>query len=173
MKHTDPPSMRGMKPFQKLIEICLVLGLASMALMVFGNVVLRYVFSSGITFSEEVSRFLFVWITFLGAVLVFAQGGHIAMGTLVSRVPPQVHRACVLLSAVLMLGCCAMMAWGGWHQTVINLKNFAPVSGLPRGALYAAAVFTGIGMGAITLRNLVLMLRGGGVAQFAQHAETE
>ncbi|MFZ4288216.1 TRAP transporter small permease [Variovorax sp. HJSM1_2] len=162
-----------MNRIKQLAEILLVVGLACMALMVFGNVVLRYVFSSGITFSEEVSRFLFVWITFLGAVLVFAQGGHIAMGTVVSRLSPLARRWCVAVSGVLMLGCCVLMVWGGWHQTVINLNNFAPVSGVPRGAIYAAAVFAGIGIGVITVRNLVLLMRGASVEQFAQNAETE
>jgi TRAP-type C4-dicarboxylate transport system permease small subunit len=162
-----------MKRIKQFSEILLVLGLAGMAIMVFGNVVLRYLFSSGITFSEEVSRFLFVWITFLGAVLVFAQGGHIAMGTLTSRLPMWGQRACIAVSGVLMLGCCVLMVLGGWHQTVINLNNFAPVSGLPRGFIYFTAVFAGIGIGAITLWNLVLLGRTGSIAQFHQNAENE
>ncbi|MEO5883317.1 MAG: TRAP transporter small permease subunit, partial [Caldimonas sp.] len=43
--------------------------LATMVVLVFGNVVLRYGFNSGITASEELSRFLFVWLTFMGAVV--------------------------------------------------------------------------------------------------------
>jgi TRAP-type C4-dicarboxylate transport system permease small subunit len=48
------------------LEWLLISILASMVILVFGNVVLRYGFNSGITFSEEVSRFLFVWMVFLG-----------------------------------------------------------------------------------------------------------
>jgi len=43
--------------------------LAVMVVMVFGNVVLRYAFNSGIIVSEEVSRWLFLWVTFLGAIV--------------------------------------------------------------------------------------------------------
>ena len=43
--------------------------LAVMVVLVFGNVVLRYGFNSGITVSEELSRWLFVWMTFLGAIV--------------------------------------------------------------------------------------------------------
>jgi TRAP-type mannitol/chloroaromatic compound transport system permease small subunit len=46
-----------------------VLCLALMVILVFGNVVLRYALNTGITISEEVSRFLFVWLTFVAAAL--------------------------------------------------------------------------------------------------------
>lgn len=49
----------------RAINLLIALALAVMVVMVFGNVVLRYAFNSGITVSEEVSRWLFVWITFL------------------------------------------------------------------------------------------------------------
>ena len=50
----------------------MVLLLAAMVVMVFGNVVLRYLFDTGIDVSEELSRYFFVWLTFIGAVVVGA-----------------------------------------------------------------------------------------------------
>lgn len=162
-----------MKSVQRFSEGLLVLGLAGMVVMVFGNVVLRYGFSSGITFSEEVSRFLFVWITFLGAILAFAQRAHIAMETMTSRLPPAAQRGVAIVSALLMLGCCVLMVTGGWTQTVINLKNFAPVSGLPRGAIYAAAVVAGACLSVLLLIDLWRLLRGVPVDQLEQRSTTE
>ena len=52
------------------LEWILIGILGFMVILVFGNVVLRYGFNSGIMFSEEVSRFLFVWMVFLGSVLM-------------------------------------------------------------------------------------------------------
>ena len=52
----------------RALEAVLVVVLAAMVVMVFANVVLRYGFGSGITVSEEISRFLFVWLIFLGSV---------------------------------------------------------------------------------------------------------
>ena len=48
----------------RLIDLLLAVALAIMVVLVFGNVVLRYGFNSGITTSEELSRWLFVWLTF-------------------------------------------------------------------------------------------------------------
>ena len=58
-----------------------------MVVMVFGNVVLRYGFNSGITVSEEMSRWLFVWMTFLGAIVALREHGHLGTDMLVSRLP--------------------------------------------------------------------------------------
>jgi TRAP-type transport system small permease protein len=162
-----------MKRLQQWSEHLLVLGLAGMVVMVFGNVVLRYGFSSGITFSEEVSRFLFVWITFLGAILAFAQRAHIAMETVTHRLPPAAQRGVAVVSALLMLGCCTLMVTGGWAQTLINLHNHAPVSGLPRGAIYAAAVVAGGCLSLLILADLWRLLRGAPVDQLEQRSATE
>jgi len=61
----------------KLIKIIMVIFLAIMVVLVFGNVVLRYGFNSGLAVSDELSRWLFVWITFLGAVVAMKEGTHL------------------------------------------------------------------------------------------------
>ena len=109
-----------------LAEALLVLALAAMVLMVFGNVVLRYAFDSGITVSEELSRFLFIWLTFLGAVAVMRQGGHLGFDLVVRALPRAGRQACRIVSDLLMLGCCVVFLLGAWSQTVLNLSNLAP-----------------------------------------------
>ncbi|NOK07324.1 TRAP transporter small permease subunit, partial [Myxococcus xanthus] len=56
---------RWMDRYCRLLDFLMAGALAVMVAMVFGNVVLRYAFNTGITVSEEVSRWLFVWLTFL------------------------------------------------------------------------------------------------------------
>ena len=67
------------------LEAVLVCVLGAMVVMVFANVVLRYGFGSGITVSEEISRFLFVWLIFLGSVPVMRQHGHLGVEMLVGK----------------------------------------------------------------------------------------
>ena len=144
----------------QVAEALLALALAAMVVMVFGNVVLRYAFDSGITVSEELSRFLFVWITFLGAVIVMGQGGHLGFNLVVNALPRAGQRVCRIVSDVLMLGCCVIFLHGAWAQVTINLTNHAPVSGVPLGWAYAAALVAGIGLGLIVLADLVAALAG-------------
>ena len=74
-----------------------------MVILVFGNVVLRYAFNLGMTMSEELSRFLFVWLTFLGAIVAFREHGHLGVDMVVSRLPPSGKKACLIVSQLLML----------------------------------------------------------------------
>ena len=71
------------RAYCKLLELLLVFLLAVMVVMVFGNVVLRYAFNSGITVSEELSRWAFVWMTFLGAIIALKDHGHLGTDALV------------------------------------------------------------------------------------------
>ena len=58
-----------------------------MVLFVFMNVVLRTCFNSGLTWSEELSRYLFVFVTYVGAISAMRVNGHLGVDTLISRVP--------------------------------------------------------------------------------------
>ncbi len=122
----------------KLLEWLIALALAVMVLMVFGNVVLRYAFNSGIAVSEELSRWLFVWLTFLGAVVALKENNHLGTDLLVSRLPRSGKIACLALSQLLMLGVTAMLLQGSVAQMRINWDVEAPVTGLPMAVVYAA-----------------------------------
>jgi TRAP-type C4-dicarboxylate transport system permease small subunit len=129
--------------------------LAVMVVLVFGNVVLRYAFNSGITVSEELSRWLFVWLTFVGAVVALRDHAHLGMDSVVSRLPAWGKKACLLLSNVLMLYCVYLFLRGSWAQMLINIDNKAPATGLSSGwYYYSVGVFFSVMAAALLLRNL-------------------
>jgi TRAP-type C4-dicarboxylate transport system permease small subunit len=133
----------------------IALCLAVMVVLVFGNVVLRYAFNSGITVSEELSRWLFVWLTFVGAVVALRDHAHLGMDSVVSRLPAWGKKACFLLSNVLMIYCVYLFFVGSWQQTIINIDNKAPATGLSSGwYYYSVGVFFSVMAAALLLRNL-------------------
>jgi TRAP-type C4-dicarboxylate transport system permease small subunit len=127
--------------FCRLLEALMVLLLAVMVLLVFGNVVLRYAFDSGITVSEEVSRWLFVWMTFLGAIVAIKEHGHLGTDMLVSRLGRGGKKACLVVGHLLMLYVCWLLFQGSWAQTQINWDVEAPVTGASMGLFYGSGVF--------------------------------
>lgn len=145
---------------KRLIEIAIVLCMAVMLLLVFGNVFLRYAFNSGITVSEELSRYLFVWIVFLGAVRAAAGGEHLGIDTLLRKIPLAAKRGLGILNSLLVLFACAVLAWGSWHQVEINIDNHAPVTGIPVAILYAAGLFASMGIAYVQARRLLRFLSG-------------
>jgi TRAP-type C4-dicarboxylate transport system permease small subunit len=127
--------------FCRLLSLLMVLFLAAMVLMVFGNVVLRYAFNSGITVSEELSRWLFVWMTFLGALVALRTHHHLGTDSLVSRLPVLGKKICLGASHLLMLYLCWLMFLGSWQQTVINWGTTSAVMEVSMGYFYAAGLF--------------------------------
>ncbi len=144
----------------KVFEIVLVACLAVMAVLVFGNVVLRYAFDSGITLSEELSRLLFVWMIFIGAVLASMQHAHIGFDTLVRSLPPAWMKAAIVFNGLLLAGASVMFIIGGWHQTRINLGNSYPVLGVSYAWLYGVAIVFGVAMLVTIAYNLWGALTG-------------
>jgi TRAP-type transport system small permease protein len=142
------------------VEALLALAMAAMVAMVFGNVVLRYLFESGILVSEELSRFLFLWLTFLGAVVVLRRGGHLGFDTMVQALPRAGRLLCRAVSALLTLLACLVFLWGAWPLVGANMDNASPVSGLPLGWAYASALVSGVGLSLLALVDLALVLRG-------------
>jgi len=136
------------------LETVIVACLAIMAILVFGNVVLRYAFDSGIAVSEELARLLFVWLIFLGAILASRQHAHIGFDTLVKSLPTRWKKAVIVLSGSLMLIACVIFVVGGWQQTLINLDNSYPVLGISYAWLYAVAIVFGIGMAISIVFNI-------------------
>ncbi len=139
------------------VLIC-ILGL--MVVLVFGNVVLRYGFNSGISFSEEVSRFLFVWMVFLGSVLMLRDNGHLGVHTITSRLPLAGKKFCKLLGDVVTLACCVLLSIGGWQIIKLNMVNIAPISGIPIGVVYMACLFCSVGMGVLLIGSIYRLLTG-------------
>ncbi len=138
------------------IALCLVL----MVALVFGNVVLRYVFNTGLTLSEELSRWFFVYLVFLGAVVAMREHAHLGMDGLVQRLPPTGRKVCLVASQLLMLWATWLLLKGSWAQTVINLGTTAPASGLPVATVYAVGIVYGVSVGLILLWDLWRVLSG-------------
>ena len=108
------------------LKFLVVLFIGSMVVLVLGNVILRYGFNSGITVSEELARWGFVWLTFTGAVIAMREHSHLGMDTVVSRLPVMGKKVCFVLSHLIMIYCVYLFADGSWKQTVINLGVEAP-----------------------------------------------
>lgn len=146
--------------FFKILEGLLVLLLAGMVVMVFGNVVLRYLFDTGIDVSEELSRFFFVWLTFIGAVVVGRENAHLGVETLVARFGDRGRKICMVLSDVFVFICCAIFFWGTWLQAEINATNFAPITEISMLWVYGVGYFTSLGLGLMALFRILRVLTG-------------
>jgi TRAP-type C4-dicarboxylate transport system permease small subunit len=141
---------RIMQLLHGLIALCLAL----MVVLVFGNVALRYLFNTGILVSEELSRMLFVWLVFLGAIIAMRENAHLGVDILVKRLPPLGKKICLVVAHLLVLLALGMFIKGAWLQTQINLANRAPVTGLPVAVIHLAGLVCAVAMTLMMLVDL-------------------
>lgn len=149
---------RVLRGYTRVLDALSGLCLAVMVVLVFGNVVLRYTLNSGITVSEELSRWLFVWLTFMGAVVALREHGHLGTDALVSRLPAAGKKACLVLAQIAMLYVSWLLLSGSWAQMLINWETEAPVTGASVGIFYASGVLMGGSGIAILLHDLLRTL---------------
>jgi TRAP-type transport system small permease protein len=155
-----PPEVRGdnvtrlIDLYCRALDALIAIFLAIMVVLVFGNVVLRYAFNSGITVSEEVSRWLFVWLTFLGAIVALKEHGHLGTDMLVSRLPVAGKKACLLVGQALMLFICWLLFKGSLDQARINADVAAPVTGAPIAIFYSAGIVFAVSAALLIAREM-------------------
>jgi TRAP-type C4-dicarboxylate transport system permease small subunit len=146
--------------FCRVLELLMAAALAVMVVLVFGNVVLRYGFNSGITVSEEVSRWLFVWLTFLGAIVAMREHAHLGSDMLVSRLPVIGKKICLVVGHLLMLYIAWLLFSGALAQARINLDVQAPVTGASMATLYSAGIVFAVAAALFLVHELWLVLTG-------------
>ena len=146
--------------FCRLVEILIAAFLAVMVVMVFGNVVQRYAFNSGIIVSEEVSRWLFLWVTFLGAIVALKEHSHLGTDALISRLPVLGKKICLVIGHLLMLYATWLVFSGALAQVRINLHVEAPVTGASMAFVYGTGVVFAVFSVVLLLRDLWRVLTG-------------
>ena len=144
----------------KLISYILAVIMLVMVVLVFGNVFMRYALNSGFTLSEELSRWLFVWMTFLGAVVALRDNGHLGTDMLVGKLGPMGKKICMGIALSLMLFCCWLIFKGSYNQTMINLDSTSAVMEVSQGWLYASGMVFAVLGAPIILGDLWRLLSG-------------
>jgi len=109
-----------------------------MAALVFTNVVTRYVFGFSVNWSEELSRYLMVWVAYLGAGLAMREGRHVAIEYLQGLLPPRLAPYARGAVGLLILSFLVVLTTLGWQLAQFAWRQRTPVLGLPQGAVYLA-----------------------------------
>jgi TRAP-type C4-dicarboxylate transport system permease small subunit len=146
--------------FFKLLELLVVLALVAMVVMVFGNVVLRYGFNSGIMVSDEMSRYCFIWLTYIGAMIAMREGGHLGVDTLVKHLPLLGKKVCLFMSEALMLFCNWLFLLGTWKMHDLQVTNVSPVVGISMIWIYGIGYVVAVVMGIFNLHVIYRLLTG-------------
>lgn len=143
---------------ERLIEWLMAIALAVMVIFIGANVVLRYVFNTGLPAAEEVARLMFVWMIFLGAILALARGAHLGMEIVQAHLPSPLRRTCAIISHVLILYALWLFLKGSWEQTVIGMDTYSTVLHFPTALMASSGLLCAIVMLPMVGWNLWLII---------------
>jgi TRAP-type C4-dicarboxylate transport system permease small subunit len=144
----------------QLLEACMAILLACMVTLVFGNAVLRYIFNSGITISEEVSRWMFIWVTFIGAVVALRERAHLGVDMVIAKLPRGLQKLCLSVCYLSMLYIFWLLYEGSLQQIQINLEVTAPVTGAPLAIVYLPCLVFALGAALVVALDLLMLWTG-------------
>ncbi|HCJ1001565.1 TPA: 2,3-diketo-L-gulonate TRAP transporter small permease YiaM [Salmonella enterica] len=139
---------------KRVLEGILAVLIAVLSCIVFINVILRYGFESSILSVDELSRYLFVWLTFIGAIVVFMDNAHVQVTFVVEKLSPANQRRLSLLTHSLILLLCIALGWGSLQKALQDWSDHSPILGLPIGLMYIACLPTSVAIALIELRRL-------------------
>jgi len=151
-------------------KTCVVI-LALMVIIVFVNTMLRYFFHSGIAQNEEILRYLFIWLSFLGIIAVYKEGGHICVTLLTERLSPRGAAAMALWVNAMSLIAFGVLIVGSAGYMEESASMVGELTGLPYRCIIAAILLAAVACFCLNLRNLAMAwkaLRAGGFAYLPQ-----
>ncbi|MDR0439547.1 MAG: TRAP transporter small permease [Candidatus Accumulibacter sp.] len=126
-----------------------VLGL--MVIIVFVNVILRKFFHSGIDFTEEGLRYLFIWMSYLGIVAAFKTNSHIRMTMLTDRLPERWRVVLAFVMNFAILYALYFCAHGGMVYIDVNFGTRGELIKIPYWTIIFSVVFACVCMAVMTV----------------------
>jgi TRAP-type transport system small permease protein len=156
----------------RAIEAVLATLLALMLVLVLGNVILRYGFGTGINVSEELSRLMFIWVVFVGAVVAARERTHLSVDLLDKMLPRRGRWVMAMLGEAVVMTCCILVVWGTALQHDIIATTRSLLVQYPMSLLYGVAYLSGGGMAILSLARILLLVREGADSPALRQADS-
>jgi TRAP-type C4-dicarboxylate transport system permease small subunit len=136
--------------------------MAFMLFFTFIQVVARYLFQSSLVFSEELSRYLFVWTVFLGLPVVAKRGGHMAVTAVSGKLRGHAARIVSVAAYVVSIAFMILMIVQGVGMVERTSQQLSPAMEIRMSLVYLAIPIGCFFMAVRIIADLVGLLRGKG-----------
>ena len=146
----------------RALEWVVVLLFAALTLDVLWGVFSRYVLGLQSRWTEEVAIYVLVWVSLLGAALVYRDRGHLGVDYFVGRLPKNVERLVAIFAEFTVLVFAAFaLCYGGLRLVQQNLEadQVTPALGVKVGLLYMAAPLCGLFFVIFAIEHLLRLFR--------------
>ncbi len=139
--------------FDRFEEYVLVGGLAVLVFLVFLQVVMRFFFRMSLTWSEEIARFLFLWLVWLGAAYAAKRQAHLKIEAFIQKLSSKNRENIDIVALLIWIAFSAFLVWKGGELAMMlfRRRQLSPVLEIRMAWAYAAVP---VGAGLMLLRLL-------------------
>jgi TRAP-type transport system small permease protein len=130
-----------------------ILLLLAIVVLSFVAVLSRYLLNDSLTWSEELTRYLFIWVVFLGSAICVRMRAHIVVDLFADRQIGALDTALIWLERMATLAFAALIAIPGWAFVSVGMSNLSPALEIPMGLVYAGAFVGAVLMGLYVFRR--------------------
>jgi len=128
----------------RTVENVTAVALMTMVIVVFWQIISRVIFSSSFPWTEELSRYLMIWITLLGASIAFQYGAHIGVEVLVMKLNRKLRNAVQIIASLCCLALFAILIVKGIEIVGKSMVQKSPAMTLPMGYAYLIMPISGV-----------------------------
>lgn len=127
-------------------EYFTVFSLIAASLIVFVQVVLRYLFNTSLIWSEEIARYLIIWVILVGSSIAVREKAHASVDVVVSFLPSLPKKIFSIIINLIGVIFCIALIWSGsvTVSNVIEYGNVTPSLGIPMAIPYLALPVGGL-----------------------------
>ncbi|AGP78421.1 C4-dicarboxylate ABC transporter permease [Alteromonas mediterranea] len=146
----------------KALAGTLIIAMVSILLTVIWQVVSRYILKDPASATEELSRFILIWIGILGAAYAYRQHAHLGFNLIVERQSRKVKRLLLTFVEVIVIIFCALvMLYGGSELVLLTLEleQISAALGVKMGFIYSVLPLSGGLIIAYALVNITTLWR--------------
>ena len=129
------------RAIEQLMRWTTIVLLVMMVVIVFSNVVSRYYLHASLAWSEEVARFMLVWLVFIGSFLAYIHDEHLGLDILVAKMPPTMRKAVGFCTNMMILFALYAVMEGGYLLMRDNFDWLSPAAEIPQGYVYFIVPF--------------------------------
>ncbi|NQZ90064.1 MAG: TRAP transporter small permease [Colwellia sp.] len=145
-----------------VLEKILMLAMVAIVVTVTWQVFSRFIIQSPSSFTEELARFLLIWIGVLGSAYAYKTKAHLGLDLFIYKMPPvKQKRARILIEVLVLIFASSVMVYGGTLLVAmtVELKQTTAALGLNMGVIYLAVPLSGVLIVMFCIDNISQLLK--------------
>lgn len=150
--------MKNSNILNKIQDWIVIIGLGIMTIITVYAVFNRFIFKQAITWSDEATRYLFIWVSLIGASIGVEQGSHANVSVFVDMIPKRARKYAYVIANALCVFFCIVLVYTGIQLVVAQSNQVSAAMRINMAFVYSAIPVSFGLMGINFLVNMVKLL---------------